>query len=69
MKRSDAVEILKSILREWDGCLIDTKAASQILNRIQKEIGMMPPNIYSHLIPLQKVENRWFKKGKRKKEV
>lgn len=44
MKKSDAVEILREILQEWDGCLIDKKAARQILNKIQKDIGMVPPS-------------------------
>lgn len=44
MTRKDAVKMLKSILQEWDSCLIDSKAARKILTRIEKEIGMKPPN-------------------------
>lgn len=45
MERKKAVEKLKSILKDWDGCEINTRAASQILKRIQNEIGMLPPEI------------------------
>lgn len=43
MRRRDAVQKLKKILQEWDGCMMDTKATKQILERIEKDIGMLPP--------------------------
>ncbi len=42
MRRRDAVQKLKKIIQDWDGCMIDTKAAREILKRIEKEIGMVP---------------------------
>ena len=44
MRKRDAVQKLKKIIQDWDGCMIDTKAAREILERIEKEIGMAPPN-------------------------
>ena len=45
MRKRDAVQKLKKILNEWDGCMINTKAAREILEKIEKEIGMAPPNL------------------------
>jgi hypothetical protein len=49
MKKSDAIDILVDILKEWDGCLIDKKAARSILNKIEKRIGMLSPDRLAHL--------------------
>ncbi len=44
MRRRDAVQKLKKIIQDWDGCMINTKAAREILERIEEEIGMVPPD-------------------------
>jgi len=59
MRRKDAVELLRVILQEWDGCLIDTKAASKILSKIQKQIGMLPPDRLAHLPPPCEIAYEW----------
>jgi hypothetical protein len=43
MRKRDAVQKLKKILAEWENCMMNTKAAREILERIEKEIGMVPP--------------------------
>jgi hypothetical protein len=49
MKKSEAADILADILKEWDSCLIDRRAASKILTQIVKRIGMLPPDRLAHL--------------------
>lgn len=67
MRKSEAVEILRDILQEWDGCLIDKKAARQILKQIEKKIGMLPPGkwVESKLFG-QSFKHEWEPRGKRK---
>jgi hypothetical protein len=43
MKKSEAIEKLVEILQEYENCMLNKKAARQILNKIEKEIGMLPP--------------------------
>jgi hypothetical protein len=59
MRRKDAVELLRVILQEWDGSLIDTRAASKILSKIQKQIGMLPPDRLSHLPAPCEIAYEW----------
>lgn len=64
MKRKNAVRKLKNILADWDSCLIDNRAASKILTRIQREIGMLPPDGNAHLpVPCEMVFE-WDEKRK-----
>jgi hypothetical protein len=59
MRRKDAVKKLRIILEEWDSCRIDIKAASAILKRIQKEIGMLPPDKNAHLPAPEFIDHSW----------
>lgn len=43
MTRRSAVSKLQRILSYWEGCQLNEKAASEILEQIEKEIGMKPP--------------------------
>jgi hypothetical protein len=72
VKKSNAVTILQEIVQEYDGCMINRKAARQILKRIEKEIGMVPPG---HWVPSKifgnSFKHEWElpkKKSKRKKK-
>lgn len=69
MKRRDAITILQSIVQDWDGCMINRKAARQILTRIENEIGMVPPGkwVESKLFG-QSYKHDWDQPKKRKKK-
>ena len=69
MKRSEAVEILCDILKEWDGCLIDKRAGRQILNKIEDKIGMKPPGkwVESKLFG-QSFKHEWDQSPKKRKK-
>ena len=43
MTKRKAITILQSILEEWESSRLNRKAAREILARIQKKIGMLPP--------------------------
>ena len=60
MKKSQAIEILEDILKEWDGCMLNKKACRKILSKIEKRIGMLPPANEKFLLANSKADPSFF---------
>lgn len=45
MKRSKALNVIKKIMKKWESCKIETKAADEVLTALEK-LDMLPPKRY-----------------------
>ena len=69
MTRNEAVAKLQNILKDWENCQLDIEASSQILRRIQKELGMVPPDINRYKPAPQYILHRWAHPKKKRRSM
>lgn len=60
MKRSEALRKIVKIMREWNA---DVRIANEVLDVVELEIGMLPPEIHSRDA---EVNYKWEPENKRK---
>ena len=73
MTKRQAVQKLKAILKEYEDCMITTKAARQVLEKIQKHLGMKPEGkwVYQKILKYNVFVHEWDlpeKKTKKRKK-
>ena len=69
MTRKEAVQKLQNILKDWENCKLDAKASSEILTRIRREIGMVPPDRFGHLPPPMEIDHEWDPPKKKRRSM